>query len=92
MLCFQVFGNSGTRPFREVASEAETPKRSGSGITQEAEAGTSAKFRPFEALANAMSEAHTASTKSEELTQMVLHLNQVIHDEGTVVMPSCIMP
>ena len=72
-----MFGNSGTRPFREVAAEAETPKRTSSGVTQQAEASTPAKFSALEPLANALSEAHSASVKSDALTQMVLHLDEV---------------
>ena len=74
----QVFGNSGTRPFREVASEAETPRRSGSGVAQEESQTVPAKFAPVEALANALSEAQTSSDRSNALIQMVLQLDEVL--------------
>ena len=73
----QVFGNSGTRPFREVASEADTSKRASTSISQEAAHAVPAKFAPLEALATAMSEARIASDKSHALVQMVLALDEV---------------
>ncbi|DBB11868.1 hypothetical protein WJX82_003153 [Trebouxia sp. C0006] len=79
----KVFGNSGTRPFREVASEAETPKRAGSGIAQEQAQGVPAKFVPLEALANALSESQTTSDRSNALVQMVLQLDEDMLSTGT---------
>ena len=74
----QVFGNSGTRPFREVAAEADTPRRSNSGVTyDQGPAAVPAKFRPVEVLANAMHEVKTASDRSEALVQMVIQIDEV---------------
>lgn len=80
----QVFGNSGTRPFREVACEAETPRRSGSSAAQEESQAVPAKFAPVEALANALSEAQTSSDRSNALVQMVLQLDEVLHNSQIV--------
>lgn len=76
-MCTQVFGNSGTRPFREVAAEAETPKRSSSGPAQDHSQAVPAKFAPLEPLANALGEIQTASGKSTALVQMVVQLEEV---------------
>lgn len=82
-----MFGNSGTRPFREVAAEAETPRRSGSGPTQDHSQALPAKFAPLEPLATALGEVQTASGKSAALVEMVVQLEEVrlgLH-------PSCIL-
>ena len=76
-----MFGNSGTRPFREVASEAETPKRSSSGVTQDQTQAVPSKFAALEPLGNALTEVQTATDRSAGLVHMVVQLQEVQSDQ-----------
>lgn len=60
-----------------MAAEADTPRRSSSGVTyDQAPAAVPVKFLPVEVLANAMHEVKTASDQSEALVQMVIQIDE----------------